>query len=76
MDRQDFLGWLLEMVEKCRGWEDPILRVVLPFALQYIHEFTQSELYSRKLTHTCALKLTQMVEDWASGSRPNSPIPK
>lgn len=35
LDRQEFLQWILETVEKCRYADDPIMRVVLPVVLAY-----------------------------------------
>lgn len=41
--------------------EDGILRILLPLCLQYLDEFVQSELQSRKLAFFCCKKLGQFV---------------
>ena len=49
LDCQDFLTWILDMVEKCKTCEDGNLRLVVPLVLQYSEEFVQCEILSRKL---------------------------
>lgn len=41
LDRQEFLQWILELVEKCRYPDDPMMRIVMPLMLQYAKEFVQ-----------------------------------
>ena len=63
LDRQDFLQWILDSVEKCRHPDEPVMKLVLPLVLQYVGEFVRSEVLSRKLAYQCAKKITQLVND-------------
>ena len=63
LDRQEFLQWILEMVEKCRYADEPTMRLVLPVVLTYAKEFCQSELLCRKLAYQCARKVTYLVSE-------------
>ena len=49
MECQDFLQWQLDMLEKCKTCDDGLLKLVVPLILQYVEEFTQCEILSRKL---------------------------
>ena len=56
LDCQDFLHWQLDMVERCKTCEDGLLKLVIPMVLQYIDEFVQCEILSRKLVfQVCAI---------------------
>jgi len=35
LDRQEFLQWVLEMVEKCKYPDDPLMRMVLPILVSF-----------------------------------------
>ncbi|KAL1427763.1 hypothetical protein MTO96_003109 [Rhipicephalus appendiculatus] len=75
LDHQDFLNWILELVEKTKTPDDPILKLVMPLTLQYVGEFSRSELLSRRLAHHCSKKLSQLVADYTvSSSRSQSPV--
>lgn len=75
LDQQDFLTWILELTEKTKSPDDPILKLVMPLTLQYVDEFVRSELLSRRLAHHCAKKLSQLVNDYSSSSsRSHSPV--
>lgn len=75
MERQEFLQWVLELIEKLRCPDDGILKLILPLSLQYLGEFVQSELLSRKLAHQCARKLNQLCSESAAASpRTQSPL--
>ncbi len=64
LDRQDFLQWVVDAMEKtCRHPDEPIMKLVLPLALQYINEFVKSEVLSRKLAFACAKKITALVNE-------------
>lgn len=63
LDRQEFLQFVLEVVEKCRYPDDPAMRMIMPVLLQYAKEFTESQLLSRKLAYQCAKKITQLVSE-------------
>lgn len=41
MDRQEFLTWLLEQVEKSKYPDEPTMRIMMPIILQYGKEFVQ-----------------------------------
>lgn len=63
------------MLEKTRSQpsEDGILRLLLPLALQYLDEFVQSELLSRRLAHLCTKKLGYMLNNVAESNLVTSP---
>lgn len=65
MDRQEVLNWILEHLEKMRSQpqDDGILKLYLPLALQYLDEFVQSELLSRRLAYFCCKKLGYMLNN-------------
>jgi mediator of RNA polymerase II transcription subunit 12 len=63
LDRQEFLQWVYDMIERYRNPEDPIVRLLLPLLLQYANEFVKSELLSRKLAYQCAKKISVLVHD-------------
>lgn len=75
MDRQEVLSWILELLEKTRTQpaEDGILRLLLPLALQYLDEFVQSELLSRRLGHLATKKLGYMLNNVAESNLVTSP---
>lgn len=63
LDRQEFLYWILELLDKTRAQpaDDGLLKLVLPFTLQYMQDFVQSERLSRKLAYIVAKKLSNMI---------------
>lgn len=63
MERPEFLNWILELLDKLKSSnpEDGMLRILLPLCLQYLDEFVQSELLSRRLAYLCCKKLGQLV---------------
>lgn len=63
IDRQEVLNWIIELLEKQKSQpnDDGILRIFLPLTLQYVDEFVQSELLSRRLAHFCTKKLGFML---------------
>ena len=63
IDRQEFLQWVLEMVEKCKYADDPSMRLVMPVLLVFGKEFCKNELLSRKLAYQCARKISQLVSE-------------
>lgn len=62
LERQEFLQWILELLDRLRSApsDDGILRLLMPLALQYLNEFTKSELLARKLAYLCGRKLAQL----------------
>ncbi|KAK8778545.1 hypothetical protein V5799_020115 [Amblyomma americanum] len=75
LDHQDFLSWILELVEKTKTPDDSILKLIMPLTLQYVDEFSRSELLSRRLAHHCSRKLSQLVADYTvSSPRSQSPV--
>ena len=62
LDRQELLQWILDLLDKMRSptFDDSILKLILPLALQYLEEFVQSELLSRRLAYMCCRKIAQM----------------
>ena len=75
LDRQEFLQWVLETVEKYRYPEDPIMRIILPLVLAYAKEFVRSELLSRKLAFQCAKKITYLVNETEAINQPPNSAP-
>ncbi len=75
IDRQEFLQWVLEMVEKCKYADDPVMRLVMPVLMAFAKEFCQNELLSRKLAYLCARKITYLVSESDSIINPNSITP-
>lgn len=75
MDRQEVLNWILELLEKVRSQlsDDGLLRLLLPLCMQYLDEFVQSELLSRRLAHLCCKKLGYMLTNVAENSLITSP---
>lgn len=80
LERQETLQWILDMVERplrsLSSSDDGLFRLYLPLALQYMEEFVQSELLSRKLSYLCARKVSQLCSGEppsVGGISPNSP---
>lgn len=75
LDRQEVLNWILELLEKMRTHpsDDGILRLYLPLCLQYLDEFVQSELLSRRLAYLCTKKLGYMLNNVAESNLITSP---
>ena len=63
MDRQEFLQFIVELVEKTRDPEEPLFRLLCQQLLRYINEFPQNELLARKLSFQCARKISTLVLD-------------
>ncbi len=63
LDRQEFLQWILESIERCKYPDEPIMRLILPLILQYLGEFVKGEVLSRKLAYQCAKKIQALVND-------------
>lgn len=59
------LNWILELLEKLRFQlcDDGVLKLFLPLTQQYMEEFVQSELLSRRLAHYCSKKLSFMLSN-------------
>ena len=73
LDREAFLEWVLD-VFRARAHDDGLLKLVVPLLLQYVGEFTRSELLARKLAYYACKKLNFMIAEMeASGGRPQSP---
>lgn len=75
MDRQEVLNWIIELLEKLKSQpsDDGVLRTYLPVTLQYLDEFVQSELLSRRLAHFCTKKLGYMLTSVAEPNIITSP---
>jgi mediator of RNA polymerase II transcription subunit 12 len=82
LDKNEFLYWLIDLIEKVKSPEEIMLRILLPIILQYIDELTQSELLSRRLAYYVCKKIGQLVNDYTPGqsngtaSSPSSPVDK
>ncbi|XP_046669089.1 mediator of RNA polymerase II transcription subunit 12 isoform X4 [Homalodisca vitripennis] len=80
LERQETLQWILELLERplrsTSSSEDGLFRLFLPLALQYMEEFVQSELLSRKISYLCSRKISQLCSgepQSGGGVSPNSP---
>lgn len=76
MDRQEVLNWILDLLEKVKSQQpadDGILKLYLPLMLQYLDEFVQSELLSRRLTYLCCKKISYMLNNVAENNLITSP---
>lgn len=75
LDRQELLLWILEVLDRMRTTpaDDGILKLLLPLALQYLEEFVQSELLSRRLAYLCCKKIAHMCGNVDMSSVPQSP---
>ncbi|XP_067647915.1 mediator of RNA polymerase II transcription subunit 12 isoform X2 [Eurosta solidaginis] len=65
LDRQEFLNWILELLEKMRtqaSFDVSLKKLILVFTLQYMSDFVQSERLSRKLALLVTKNLTQLME--------------
>ncbi|XP_017476437.1 PREDICTED: mediator of RNA polymerase II transcription subunit 12 [Rhagoletis zephyria] len=65
LDRQEFLNWILELIEKFRSqlsFDISLKKLILVFALQYIPDFVQSERLSRKLAILVSKNVTALLE--------------
>ncbi|CAB4057506.1 MED12 [Lepeophtheirus salmonis] len=47
LDRQEFLQWILDLLEKSRYHDEPQFKLTIPLVLQYLKEFTLSEVLCR-----------------------------
>lgn len=64
LDRQEFLYWILELLDKMRtqnSFDESLKKLVLTFALQYMHDFVQSERLCRKLAYIVAKKIANLL---------------
>ncbi|XP_014668472.1 PREDICTED: mediator of RNA polymerase II transcription subunit 12-like protein [Priapulus caudatus] len=75
VERQEFLAWILDLLERVRGVDDGSLKLLLPLALEYLDEFVQSQQLSRRLAHYCAKKLVAMATDSAACASPRTQSP-
>lgn len=64
LDRHDYLTWLLEMFEKIKSVDDPMLNLIVPMLVQYVDQFTESEFLSRRLSYYSAKKINQLVMEF------------
>ena len=64
LDRQEFFNWILDLLEKIKSADDSVMRIVVALLLQYIEDFVESELCSRRLAYHCAKKLNHLISDY------------
>lgn len=64
IERHEFLTWLLEMFEKIKSVDDPMLNLIAPMMVQYAEQFTESESLSRRLSYYSAKKINQLVMEF------------
>lgn len=58
---------------KSQPSDDGILKLFLPLALQFLDEFAQSELLSRRLSYLCCKKIGYMLNNVAESNLITSP---
>lgn len=65
LDRQEYLTWIVELVEKIRSQptEDGILKLYLPLTLQYMSDFVKTEKLSRRLAFWVCKKLGNLFNN-------------
>ncbi|XP_065362312.1 mediator of RNA polymerase II transcription subunit 12 [Calliphora vicina] len=66
LDRQEFLNWILELLDKMRTqvtFDESLKKLILTFALQYMHDFVQSERLCRKMAYVVAKKLANLLNN-------------
>ena len=76
LDRQEFLNFIVDCVEKTRDPEEPLFRLLMPQLMRYCSEFPQNELLARKLAHNCGKKISTLVMEtdaYAANSDPTNP---
>lgn len=64
LDRQEFLNWILELLDKMRtqsSFDESLKKLILTFAMQYMHDFVQSERLCRKMAYIVAKKLSNLL---------------
>lgn len=64
LDRQEFLIWILDLLDKMRTqatFDESLKKLILTFALQYMHDFVQSERLCRKMAYIVAKKLANLL---------------
>lgn len=71
LDKHEFLNWVLDLLDKIKSQptDDGILRLFLPIALQYMHDFVQSEKHCRRLAYLVAKKLMYLVNNYVDGNQ-------
>ena len=76
LDRQELLQWILELLDKMKSApsDDGILKLLLPLALQYLDEFVQLELLSRRMAYLCCKKIAHMCSNVDTSFNPQSPL--
>lgn len=64
LDRQEFLNWILDLLDKMRTQpsDDGLLKLFLPLTMQYMSDFIQSERLSRRLAYLVCKKLAHLME--------------
>ncbi|XP_069105326.1 mediator of RNA polymerase II transcription subunit 12-like protein isoform X3 [Argopecten irradians] len=74
VDRNEFLTWMIDLLEKLKQTEDTVLKLVMAQVLQYLDEITMSVLLSRRLAHFAAKKIAQLCGD-SGGTSPQAQPP-
>lgn len=71
LDRQEFLNWILELLDKVRSQpcEDSLQKLILTFTLQYMKDFVLSEKMSRRLAYIVAKKLSNILNSVVENSQ-------
>ena len=76
LDRQEWLQFLVELVEKTQDPEELLFRLLMPQLMRCCSKFPKNELIVRKLSFHCARKIITLVletEAYAANSDPSNP---
>lgn len=78
LDKHEYLSWILDLLDKIKSMEDPMLKFILPLVMSFIDEFTKSEYLSRRLSHYACKKINLQLADHLNNhihnqSQANSP---
>ncbi|KAG9509321.1 Mediator of RNA polymerase II transcription subunit 12, partial [Fragariocoptes setiger] len=78
LDQHEFLTWLVELFERHiapgKYVTELNLKVLLPFVLQYVNDFTKSIALSRRLTQSCSEKLATLMKEEDQVTRKESEL--
>ncbi|CAH3150356.1 unnamed protein product [Pocillopora meandrina] len=60
LDRQEFLQWLLDLLDKSKNADDLLLKYLIPLLLRYVDQIVMSQTLARVLAQVCSKKLSTL----------------
>lgn len=60
LDRQEFLLWLLDLLDKSKNADDLLLKFLIPLLLRYVDHLVLSQTLARNLAQVCSRKLSTL----------------